>query len=106
MDEGLIPQALMPDIEAPPEHHRLVSAGALQGYNLDLENVFSAQNLKFYVDESGGRYASEPLLRRCGAGCACLPTGSHPRADHPLDFFGGFAVTLPGDIQTPARACL
>ena len=50
---GIIPQDLLPNIEPPPGHHRLVSAGALQGLNLDQENIFSSQDLKFYVDESG-----------------------------------------------------
>lgn len=72
--------------------------------HLGENDVFDCSAFTWYVDESGGAHSAEPLLRRCGWGIAALRNGLVPTDD--LQFAGGFASSLPGDEQSPNRACV
>ena len=102
---ALTPESLMPHIPSPHIETVVCTHGIFEGMDVTVPGAFSCDGLVFYVDESGGEFASDPLLRRCGAGAAAMLKADGHAAD-PLNLLGAIAATLPGDFQTPARACL
>ena len=73
----------------------------MTGIFLDLKSrpTLDASQWIFYLDESGGPFSAEPLLRRAGWGLAAF----HKDSDQLL---GGIAGTIEGVAQTSNRAAL
>ena len=81
-----------------------------------LEGNMDATGLTFYLDESGGQHASEPLLCRAGWGFAVLDVNSSTPALSLQKLYeskhlhsivlGGVAANLPGPLQTANRAAV
>ena len=101
---GLVPLPML-HITSPDELLHVRSFGAVKGHDWEQSLSISAEGLLLFLDESGGQYASVPLLRRCGWGLAVMRARSM-NGSQDVDFLGGFAGTLPGQVQTPSRACL
>jgi len=69
--------------------------------------LVDATGVEFYLDESGGKWARDPRLRRCGWGLAAIHIShEHGQLLPTCSFMGGFAGNQPGPYQTPNRACL
>ena len=89
----------MPNNTPVVEHDELLFYGPLA-------DNFSWPSGWYYVDASGGKYSSIPLLRRCGVGVAflhefpCIDFLQDP--DDALAF--GISAPLPGVVQTVQRA--
>ena len=60
----------------------------------DAEFKFCSEGLVVYVDESGGNFAKDPLLRRCGWGIAVLRAPQN-KIQEDIHFVGGFCVQPP-----------
>ena len=59
-------------ISPPDDAQSTLGQGILQGFREAAKRV-DLSHYVIYVDESGGRYASDPSKRRCGWGFAALP---------------------------------
>ena len=70
-------------------------------------NPLDAIDCTVYLDESGGAFSSEVLLRRAGYGLAFF-TGRRPHENErdACNMIGGIASSIAGPIQTTNRACL
>ena len=75
-----------------PENIKTASMGIFEqdDWNLHQKTV--------YLDESAGRYSSNPSLRRCGWGLYVMDDERCPS--------GAYSATLPGAQQSQIRACL
>ena len=90
------PQHLMPDIPESPAHVALRATDFFDGTGLTAGGAFHCTGLIFYVNEcEGDQVRRVAVVRGAGRGA-----GDPPR------LFRGIAATLPGELQTPARACL
>ena len=91
---GLVPRAWLSQFRPPPGQHPVVGTGCFENcvFPVDL------QGQKIYLDESGGKFSANTLLRRCGWGLAvCRQDGS---------VLGGFWAPLAGEEQTHYKAAL
>jgi len=93
------------DLSASPPPRDLITHQ--YGELASFEGKLDVTGHDIYLDESGGANARDRRLRRCGWGLSILKA-THQDPDLPpvLDLLWGMAGNLPGDIQSPPRACL
>ena len=92
--KGLVPKKVFVPFQPPLGQREVVGTGCFENcvFPVDL------QGQKVYVDESGGKFLANTLLRRCGWGLAlCNPDCS---------VRGGFWAPLAGQEQTHYKAAL
>jgi len=94
---GLLPKA---EVATPPPQTTYIPATT--GIFSHNSPKLKTDNLLFAIDESGGQFASEPVLRRTG--WAIAATTRHQ--DDSIQVVGVMWSPLPGPRQTSARACL
>ena len=76
-------------------------AGDAIGIFLQLKTqaTMDISHATLYLDESGGQYCAEPLLRRAGWGLAAIQKGSRR-------MLGAISGTVEGSVQTATRAAI
>ena len=95
---GLTPLPNFGNIPGPLNTTSYKTFGCLMPMQLQAHRAMDATGLRFYVDESGGHWAKDPMLRRCGAGVAVFGPRHNDDVD-PTACLGGMALTLPGEFK-------
>lgn len=78
---GLLPEELMPPIPPPHAESLIRSNGIFEGMDITAPGAFCSDGTIFCIDESGGEFTKDPLLRRCGAGAAAMPKTAESAGD-------------------------
>ena len=91
---GLVPKKWLAAFQPPPGQRQVIGTGCFEScvFPVDLHGQ------RVYLDESGGKFSANPLLRRCGWGLAVC--------DAEGEVQGGFWAPLAGQEQTHYKAAL
>ena len=90
-------------LPAKPEQWTVKEYGCLPRKDMNID----VSQHGVYLDESGGQWAKDPRLARAGWGLALIDIHNRgPGMPPATSLRGGIAGNVPGEFQTPPRACL